>query len=552
LQALRHPPEGAPDAAELAHHADAAGDAAAALEYATLAGTRAASRGAHREAAAQYARALRYAENLPLAELAALLERHARECYFSNQIDDAVAAQRRALECYRNLGDRRCESAALCSLSEMLWCPGRIAESERAAREAVDVLAGLEPGRELARAYASLSDVADWEDAVATATWAKRAAELAERLGESDIELRARLSLDMGAYMSDPLERGARVERTLELAVQAGFEHLAGQCWECLARAALRHRAYADLDRYVEDGLAYCTERDFEVLQRYLHAYRARAAFDRARWSEAADAAAFVLHDPGASILPPISSLVVLGLVRSRRGDPGSWELLDRAAALAERQGRLYALAPVAAALAEAAWLEGRDEEIVEVTEAAFALAVARGAWREVGELACWRWRVGVREPIPEACGPHAATLAADWEQAARLWTELGCPYEAALALADADADDALKRSLAELQRLGAMPAAAIVTHRLRERGVRGLPRGPNAAARQNPAGLTVRELEVLALLTDGLRNAEIAERFVVSTRTVDHQVSAVLRKLGARTRGEAAAIAVRDGLTVK
>ncbi len=81
---------------------------------------------------------------------------------------------------------------------------------------------------------------------------------------------------------------------------------------------------------------------------------------------------------------------------------------------------------------------------------------------------------------------------------------------------------------------------------------MRRLPRGPYSAARENPAQLTARELEVLALLTEGLRNAEIAARLVVSPRTIDHHVSALLRKLGASTRGEAAAIAMRDGLTQK
>ena len=73
---------------------------------------------------------------------------------------------------------------------------------------------------------------------------------------------------------------------------------------------------------------------------------------------------------------------------------------------------------------------------------------------------------------------------------------------------------------------------------------------GPRPNTRANPAGLTARELEVLALIAQGLRNAEIAERLVVSTKTVDHHVSAILRKLGVRTRGAAAVEAARLGLT--
>jgi DNA-binding NarL/FixJ family response regulator len=53
----------------------------------------------------------------------------------------------------------------------------------------------------------------------------------------------------------------------------------------------------------------------------------------------------------------------------------------------------------------------------------------------------------------------------------------------------------------------------------------------------------------VLALLAEGLRNAEIAERLVVSQKTVDHHVSAILRKLAVRTRGAAGAEAARLGL---
>jgi DNA-binding NarL/FixJ family response regulator len=59
-----------------------------------------------------------------------------------------------------------------------------------------------------------------------------------------------------------------------------------------------------------------------------------------------------------------------------------------------------------------------------------------------------------------------------------------------------------------------------------------------------------LREVEVLRLVADGLRDADIAKQLVLSERTVGHHVSAILRKLGVRTRAQAGAEAVRLGLT--
>jgi DNA-binding NarL/FixJ family response regulator len=129
------------------------------------------------------------------------------------------------------------------------------------------------------------------------------------------------------------------------------------------------------------------------------------------------------------------------------------------------------------------------------------------------------------------------------------IWNEASCPYDAALALLDSSRVGAWRESLDLLTALGARPAAAIVSRRLRQAGERGLRRGPRAQTRENPAGLTGRQLEVLGLLARGMQNSEIADRLVLSRKTVDHHVSAILGKLNVRTRNEATARAIGMGI---
>jgi DNA-binding CsgD family transcriptional regulator len=539
LAALASPPTGTPDIARLSHHAEAAADAGAVLEYAPVAAERAASLGAHREAAAHYARTLRFAEGLPLERKAALLERRAYECYLTDESELALDASHRAVELYRELGDRGAEGDALRALSQILWCPGRVAESTHAARRAVTILEEELPGSpKLAMAYSNLAAVSSAAAHAEDATlWGTKALELAERLGETEVVVHALATI-------------GEVEASIDRAQQAGLVEQTGRSFVLAAARAVDAHSHEVARHYLDLGIDYCSDRGLELFRLYLLAFRARMELNQGRWTEAADDAASVVRVPRTSTTPRIAALVALALVRARRGDPDVSGPLDEAWTLAEPTGELPRLAPVAAARAEAAWLEGRHDAVAGLTDDALQLALERGGPWIVGELACWRWRAGSSDDVPAgAAEPYACSIRGDWRRARRLWTEVGCPYEAALALADADDEDALRRALDELQELGAQPAMAIVTRRLRERGVRGLPRGPRATTRENPAGLTARELEVLALVAQALRNAEIAGRLVLSERTVDHHVAAILRKLGVRDRAEATAEAIRLGV---
>jgi DNA-binding CsgD family transcriptional regulator len=216
---------------------------------------------------------------------------------------------------------------------------------------------------------------------------------------------------------------------------------------------------------------------------------------------------------------------------------------------LAEQAGELPWVAAAAAATAEVAWLRGDTAAVAEATETALGLAVRRESAWFVGQLLQWRRRAGFCEETAVAPALPFATLAAgDWRSAAEYWRRLRRPYETALALGEADDEEALRESLDELNRLGARATAAIVAQRLRGLGAR-VPRGPRSTTRAHPAGLTQREVDVLALVTQGLRNAEIAERLFVSERTVHHHVSAILRKLGVQSRGQAAVQAKELGI---
>jgi DNA-binding CsgD family transcriptional regulator/tetratricopeptide (TPR) repeat protein len=541
LGALGNRGEDPSQAARLVHHALGADDSVLAARYAVLAARQASAQGAHREAAAHYATALGSANQFALEQQAELLEGRAYECYLTGQIEEAIEARHAALEIWRKLNRLDQVGQTMRCLSRLYWFLGKTCEAQHYADEAVELLETLPPTSKLAMAYSNRAQLFLVADNTAEAVrWGERAIALAEELGDSETLVHALNNVGTALFTGTDERGRAHLERSLQLSQERGWEEHVARAYTNLACGAIGGRNYSLAERFLQDGLAYCTEHDLDAWGTYTRAWLGQARFERGTWDDAVLEATRVLDHYPLTVASKIPALVVLGWVRVRRGDPGSTPILDEALKLALTTEEIQRIAPVATVRAEAAWLHGDLVQCLAEAQMGYDLGLKYlDPWR-LGPLAFWMWRAGglTSVPLPIA-EPFARQIKGDWQGAAELWAQIGCPYEQALALADGDTEAMLK-ALALLEQLGARPAAALVRSRLRKLGVAGLPRGPRPSTRTNRAGLTSRQQEVLRLMAEGCSNAEIASRLFTSPRTIDHHVSAILTKLGVHSRAQA------------
>ncbi|HEX4234366.1 MAG TPA: AAA family ATPase [Caldimonas sp.] len=554
LAALEARPQGEASLAARAHHAQKAGDGDAIRRWSPPAAREAALRGARREAAAHCRAALEHGSRLAVAERAALLDELATHCFELNELEPAIAAREAAIELHGVGGDIERQSEALAAHAMSLVRALRNADADAAGRRALDLAATLPPGRALARAQTTESYLRmlnrDYDDAI---TWGQKAIALAEGAGDLATLARAYLTLGAATMFVDYAQGCAHVDRSLELArsLDDGGAGVA-DAHVMLGTASGELHEFAAAERYLEAGIAFARAHDLDRLAGYMEGWQALCDVHRGRWVLAGERANVVVARELGGTTNRVVALLALGRLRTRRGDPGAAAVLDEALELALRSGTLQRLGPVCAARAEAAWLDGDGERAAREAERAFDLAVAKRHPWLLGELAFWRHRAGALTAPPRgSAAPFRLQIAGRATDAAAAWRAMGCAYEEARALADGD-EPAQRAALAILDRLGAKPLADRVRRQMRQSGVRAVPRGAVTATRSNEAGLTARELEVLALVADGCRNAQIADRLSRSARTVEHHVESILAKLGVASRTEAVAAARRIGLLAK
>jgi DNA-binding NarL/FixJ family response regulator len=376
--------------------------------------------------------------------------------------------------------------------------------------------------------------------------WGAKAVRLAREAGDAAILSHALNNVGLAKWrMQDPQGRPT-LEESLQVALAAGEIEHACRAYVNMIWSLLDDLFFAEAEQRLAEAMELADCAEHQMFHTYMTMELGLLKLAVGQWDEAVRATEPALDGPR-SVRSP--ALTILARIRARQGHPGAADLISRAWTLAAELQELQRTGPAAAARAEAAWLQDADPGAVTALEQTYAEACRLDVPATRAELAFWMTRFGRPIRAEESDHPYALQARGRWAEAAAAWLAAGCPYEYAAALADSAAPADLLAALAELDALGAEPLARRVRARLREAGLTRIPRGPVEVTRQNPAGLTGRQLEVLRLLGQNLTNSEIAGRLTVSVRTVDAHVAAVLAKLGLHSRREAAARAVELGV---
>ena len=452
---------------------------------------------------------------------------------------------RKALAIWRELQDALNQGVILAQMASMLIGLGKDAEAMQCSLDSIAILEKCPPGIELAIAYRAKagndSFNRNFPEAIAGF---EKSIRLSEQFADKAEYYNAQTMLG-SAVMYVDYERGCHLlQNVLAEADSTGLRTIVALAYANLGSVSSELNKFHRAKQYLLAGLAYTHQYDLDRLRFYMQAWLAFTNLKLGYWNEAAEDAGRVIKDAHNSITSRLTAVVTLGRLRARRGDPQADTLLDEASKLSAQMSSVERLGLVYVARAEAAWLAGDMPRTLQEVNAGYELAFDKQHPWFFGELVFWRWRAGGEVTVTDwMARPYVFQITGDWQRAAAEWQEIGCTYEQAWALADGDTG-AQVAALAIFEKLDARPAAEALREKLRAAGVFNLPHRPRDATRENPFGLTRRQVEILALLIRGLSNAGIAGHLHISTKTADHHVSAILAQLDVHTREAAASLA--------
>ncbi|HET9439374.1 MAG TPA: LuxR C-terminal-related transcriptional regulator, partial [Longimicrobiales bacterium] len=543
------------DDARVVHHADRAGDGSTVLRYGRNAAEAAARMGAHLQAAELYGATMPHIAALEPVEQARLLEAYARELQVVGRIDEGLRVLERSLALWRDRGDQLRVGNTLSQLAQLTWYRGDLAEAVRLGVAAIDVLEPLGATPELAMAYSARSQlhmcIEDHDRAIELG---ELAIARGRELGRADIVIHSLNNVGTSRLYRGEEAGLVMLEESLRLALEAGRHLDAGRALVNITETLTCLRQFERAQPYEQQTIKFCAEHDIDAYMLCVLGDRAQVQLALGEWNRSTDDAQAVLSHPRVPVVDKIPAFAALGRIRARRGDPDVDAPLNDALAIALPTGEVLRMWPVVAARLEAAWLRDQDEK-TRTHEIGLGQRVIEMAKRvnnrwALGEISFWTSLLGAQVPLDgNAAEPFLLALRGHFIDAAEAFAEYGLVYDRAVMLTLSAEESAMREGFEILHRLGARVSAERLLRELRARGVSRIPRGPAPATRNNPVMLTKKQATVLELVAAGLSNNEIADRMFISSKTAAHHVSAVLAKLDARSRAEAAARARALGI---
>jgi tetratricopeptide (TPR) repeat protein len=359
---------------QIIHHAKNANEYDLVVRYAPVAARQAASVGSHIEATKLYLSAIEYYQGNDEDLLIQFYEAYAYECYLTNQIREAIIYSGKALNIWKKKNHTEKIGNCMRFLSRLWWFDGNRKQAESFGGQAIQALDSLPTSRAKAMAYSNMSQLKMLSDQVEDCMfWGEKAISMAKELNDDEILCHALNNVgDVQIRIFSTRKQGIELlQESLNIALKNSYHEHAARAYTNLGHNGMLIKDYALAKKAFDEGIQYCEERNLDSWTMYMLASLARVHFETGSWNDALKIAEDLLK--GDYLPPPakIFALVVVGSIRTRRGEADAYPLLNEAKSKAMQTMELQRIVPALSALLEYEWIKGTrciEEEVINNT----------------------------------------------------------------------------------------------------------------------------------------------------------------------------------------